>query len=350
MKLRPFRAAVALTAALTTAAAPLSAAAQTTYEFKKYAPRLAVEGSGSGQTPGSGGGGNPPTPQSALQLSTSILNFGDTSTLTPTTRQVTVTNTGKAPLTFTAASSVQGTSFSLSASTCSTSLPAGQSCTVDVRFAPSGGGPFSGKLTLASALPTSPHEVTLQGSGLVPWSPSTFDAQSAVSSVSAQIGDNGHSVRSSNGNGITATSFASVSSGKWYFEARVPATPQPFCGFGIRPKEWDKTSTSILRSGYADGYAFALTGTQLDWGFNRNLGWWPEASVANRVIGVSLDMDNRKVTFNILGTNYGPYALAAPAGTAYAVAGSGWSSCYWVVNFGQAAFTHAVPAGYNAGF
>ena len=46
MKLHSLRAAASLTAALTTAVSPLLASAQTTYEFKKYAPGLVVKGTG----------------------------------------------------------------------------------------------------------------------------------------------------------------------------------------------------------------------------------------------------------------------------------------------------------------
>jgi LruC domain-containing protein len=178
-----------------------------------------------------------------------------------------------------------------------------------------------------------------------------FDVQTAVAPANTVIGDGGRSVRSVNGDATMATSFRSVSAGKWYFEARAPAATMPFCGFGLRPKAWTN-SPYILRSDVGTGRAFAFSGSQLDWGVNQNLGWWgaETAYLANQVIGVSLDMDSRAVTFKVMGVDHGPYAIASPAGTAYAVAASGWSTCYWVVNFGQAAFTHPVPAGYNAGF
>lgn len=169
MKLLPLRAAVALTAALLTAASPFLAAAQTTYEFKKYAPRLVVDGPGSGQTPGSGGGGNLPTPQSALQLSTSAINFGNVATHTTETRQVLVSNPGTGTLSFTAVPAVTGdAAFAAGLTTCGATLAAGADCLAEATFSPTATGTFNGTLTLTSVLAGSPHDVTLVGTAFNP--------------------------------------------------------------------------------------------------------------------------------------------------------------------------------------
>lgn len=164
MKLRPFRAAVTLTTALTTAAAPLLAGAQTSYEFKKYVPTLAATGSGSGQAPGAGG--TSPAPQPALQLSTATINFGDVATHTTETRQVLVSNPGTGPLTFTAAPAVTGaTQFAAGLTTCGASLAAGADCLAEATFSPTSTGALSGTLSFVSNADGSPHTVSLTGFG-----------------------------------------------------------------------------------------------------------------------------------------------------------------------------------------
>lgn len=166
MKLRPLRAAVALTAALTTAAAPLSAAAQTSYEFKKYTPGLVVDGTGSGQAPGSGGS---TSSQPALQLSTNVINFGEVATNTTETRQVLVSNPGTGALSFTAAPAVIGdAAFAAGLTTCGSSLAVGADCLTDVTFSPTAVGAVDGLLTFSSSLANSPHNVTLTGTAFNP--------------------------------------------------------------------------------------------------------------------------------------------------------------------------------------
>lgn len=169
MKLHPLRVAATLTAALTTAVAPLMVEAQTAYEFKKYTPGLVVNGPGSGQTPDSGGGVTPPAPRPALQLSTSAINFGDVATNTTETRQVLVSNPGTGVLSFTAAPAVSGdVAFGAGLTSCNTTLAAGAACLTDVTFSPTAIGSFNGTLAFTSVLANSPHEVTLQGTAFNP--------------------------------------------------------------------------------------------------------------------------------------------------------------------------------------
>src|SRR5574337_1695692 len=125
MKRNPLRAAVALTAALTTAASPLLVSAQTAYEFKAFKQGLVVSGTGTGQAPDAGSDPSPST-QPALQLSTSIINFGDVATNTTETRQVLVSNPGNGSLSFTAAPVVTGAAaFAAGLTSCGATLAAG---------------------------------------------------------------------------------------------------------------------------------------------------------------------------------------------------------------------------------
>ena len=155
MKLRPFRAAVALTAALTTAAAPVLAGVQTAYEYKSFKPGLVVDGASSSPT--------------GLQLSTTALNFGNVATNTTETRQVLVSNSGTGSLSFTAAPAVTGAAeFAAGLTSCGASLAPGADCLAEATFSPTATGTFNGLLTFSLALVGSPHEVTLVGSAFNP--------------------------------------------------------------------------------------------------------------------------------------------------------------------------------------
>ncbi len=156
MKLRPFRAAVALTTALTTAVAPLLAEAQTTYEYKTFKPGLVVSGAAAAA-------------QAELQLSTTAINFGDVATNTSETRQVRVSNLGTGSLSFTAAPAVTGAAeFSAGLSSCGDTLAAGADCLAEATFSPTAEGSFNGLLSFSSALAGASHEVTLVGTAFNP--------------------------------------------------------------------------------------------------------------------------------------------------------------------------------------
>lgn len=109
-----------------------------------------------------------PASVAKVQLSVASIEFDDTATNSTVTRPVTVTNTGNAVLTFTAAPSVQGSGFAVSSNTCGATLAPSASCQVEVSYAPTVVAASSGKLTLATTLASSPHEVSLQGAGFNP--------------------------------------------------------------------------------------------------------------------------------------------------------------------------------------
>lgn len=166
MALHSLRAAVALTAALTTAISPVLVRAQTAYEYQKYTPGLVVKGIGSGQAPGSAENGSPPL---GLRLSANVINFGDVATNTTETRQVLVSNSGTGLLSFTAAPAVMGdVAFMAGLTTCGSSLAVGADCLTDATFSPTNVGTYNGVLKFTSVLANSPHEVTLQGTAFNP--------------------------------------------------------------------------------------------------------------------------------------------------------------------------------------
>lgn len=168
MKRNSFRAAVALTAAFTTAVSPLLVSAQTTYEYKAFKQGLVVSGAATAPTP-SPVTPPPPSPQPALQLSTNAINFGDVATNTTETRQVLVSNPGTGSLSFTAAPAVTGdAAFSAGLTTCGSSLAVGADCLTDATFSPANVGTYNGVLKFSSVLASSPHEVALVGTAFNP--------------------------------------------------------------------------------------------------------------------------------------------------------------------------------------
>jgi F5/8 type C domain/Pectate lyase superfamily protein/Abnormal spindle-like microcephaly-assoc'd, ASPM-SPD-2-Hydin len=110
--------------------------------------------------PGGGSSGG----SSSLSASPSSLSFGSETVGSTTSAQtVTVSNSG------TVAASVSSVSASgpfSQTNTCGSSIAAGGSCTVIVKFAPTASGAASGTLSVASSAPGSPLTVALTGTGV----------------------------------------------------------------------------------------------------------------------------------------------------------------------------------------
>jgi alpha-1,3-glucanase-like protein/F5/8 type C domain-containing protein/pectate lyase-like protein/ASPM-SPD-2-Hydin domain-containing protein len=106
------------------------------------------------------GGGSSGT---ALSASPSSLAFGSQATGTTSAAQtVTITNPGASSV---SVSSVGVTGAFSQTNTCGTSIGAGGSCTVSVKFAPTSAGGATGTLSVASSAPGSPLTVALSGTG-----------------------------------------------------------------------------------------------------------------------------------------------------------------------------------------
>ena len=102
-----------------------------------------------------------------VSFSQTSLSFGNQNVGTPSsTQQVTLSNTGTAPLTISSIATTQS-SFSQTNS-CGTGLAAGASCPINVTFTPSSLGPVSASLTVTDNASGSPHTVTLSGTGVAP--------------------------------------------------------------------------------------------------------------------------------------------------------------------------------------
>jgi F5/8 type C domain/Pectate lyase superfamily protein/Abnormal spindle-like microcephaly-assoc'd, ASPM-SPD-2-Hydin len=136
-----------------------------TYTPGAFAFTLGTGNSGWSTTPVLTSFPNPVQP-GALRASTTSLSFGDVAAgSTSAAQSVTVTNPG------TTAASVSsitaGAPFS-ETNTCGSSIAAGGSCTISVKFAPTTGGPLTGSLTVTSNAPGGPLTVALSGTGVTP--------------------------------------------------------------------------------------------------------------------------------------------------------------------------------------
>jgi hypothetical protein len=105
-----------------------------------------------------------PAQPGALSASPSSLAFGDiASGATSAAQTVTVSNPGSSAV---SVSSVSASAPYSQTNTCGSSIAAGGTCTVSVKFAPTSGGSQPGTLTVATSAPGSPLTVALTGTGV----------------------------------------------------------------------------------------------------------------------------------------------------------------------------------------
>jgi hypothetical protein len=102
-----------------------------------------------------------------VSFSPPSVSFGNQNVGTPSSaQQVTLSNTGTAPLTISGIATTQ-TNFSQTNS-CGTGLAAGASCPINVTFTPSSPGTVNASLTVTDNASGSPQTVTLSGTGIAP--------------------------------------------------------------------------------------------------------------------------------------------------------------------------------------
>jgi hypothetical protein len=105
-----------------------------------------------------------PVQAGTLTSSASSLSFGDVNSgSTSAAQTVTVTNPATSAV---SVSSVGVTGNFSQTNTCGTSIAAGGSCTISVKFSPTSGGPLTGTLSVATSAPGSPLTVALSGTGV----------------------------------------------------------------------------------------------------------------------------------------------------------------------------------------
>ncbi|HXL92958.1 MAG TPA: choice-of-anchor D domain-containing protein, partial [Streptosporangiaceae bacterium] len=111
-----------------------------------------------------GTSGNPTSTSGSLTAAPSSLSFGDVNVgSTSGSQAVTVNNPGTSAQTI---SSVSVSGQYTQTNTCGSSLAAGASCTVNVKFAPTSSGGQSGTLTVVNSSPAPSLTVSLSGTGL----------------------------------------------------------------------------------------------------------------------------------------------------------------------------------------
>jgi hypothetical protein len=143
-------------------------------------------------------------------------------------------------------------------------------------------------------------------------------------------------------NGNSRSTFA-VSSGKWYWEARVNNTGTAHT-IGITTKS---ASLSTYLGNHANDYAYARDGTK----WNNNSSSSYGSSYANGDnIGIALDLDSGTITFYKNGSSQGT-AFSSLSGEFFPAFGdiAGADDINWIANFGQdSTFAGAISAGGNA--
>src|SRR5204863_8523643 len=84
---------------------------------------------------------------------------------TSAVKYATLTNTGHATLTFSGSFAISGDFHFAGLGTCGSSVAAGASCTISVKFTPTATGTRTGTVTLNDNAPNTPQRVPLSGTG-----------------------------------------------------------------------------------------------------------------------------------------------------------------------------------------
>ena len=126
-----------------------------------YTTNASVGGTG-------GGGGNPGDPGAGvLSASSTNMSFGSVAVGSTGTQSVTVTNTGTSAVNITAAV-ITGAAFTVVGGNPASSIPVGQSVTVQIQFAPTAAGAVTGTFTVTSDASNTPLAISLSGTGTQP--------------------------------------------------------------------------------------------------------------------------------------------------------------------------------------
>src|SRR5438874_2274285 len=104
------------------------------------------------------------TGSKTLSSTPASIDFGNVSVGSNATQSVTLTNSGTAMVTVSQAK-ISGSAFAVTQGTPLSSIPAGQSASLQIRFAPSSAGNLTGSLTVTSNASNSPTTVALSGTG-----------------------------------------------------------------------------------------------------------------------------------------------------------------------------------------
>ncbi len=161
-----------------------------------------------------GGGGNPGDPGAGvLSASSTSMSFGSVAVGSTGMQSIGVTNTGTSAVTITAAA-ITGAAFTVVGGNPASSIPVGQSVTVQIQFAPTATGAVAGTLTVTSDASNTPLAISLSGTGMQPVltiSPASLNFSNIpVGTTSAQtvtLGNSGNSDLKVNLATLTGTGF-----------------------------------------------------------------------------------------------------------------------------------------------
>ena len=152
-----------------------------------------------------------------------------------------------------------------------------------------------------------------------------------------------------------------VSSGKYYFEAKLTQKPNTNTDIGIADLP-SRTNTQML--GVSDPNSISFRGNGSVYQNNSALSWSGSTYVLNDIVGVALDLDNNRLFFSINGTwqnsadpttSTGAISITAPenlgtTGAYFFAVGDqiGFDTAIWQCNFGNGYFgTTAVSSAQN---
>ena len=125
-----------------------------------------------------------PAPVAAISVSASTIAFGNTMVNSIVSQSLTLTSTGTAPLTITAAT-LSGAGFSASGSTFPVTLNPGQTTTLAISYNPLTAGPANGTITVANNSAATPSVATnLTGTGLAAVSALTCGSSAGIGPAS----------------------------------------------------------------------------------------------------------------------------------------------------------------------
>ncbi|MGH9572310.1 MAG: beta strand repeat-containing protein, partial [Candidatus Acidiferrales bacterium] len=178
-----------------------------------FGPKAAGNASGSvsitSTAPGSplvislAGSGTATQPQ--MNVNPSSVAFGNVNVGGNSSKTVTLTNTGNAMLSITAAT-ISGAGYTMNLQP--TSINAGANTTFTVTFAPTASGSASGSISIASNVPGSPSTIALSGTGLQAQVAAT---PSSVAFGTVTIGNTNSQPITLKNNGNTALTFSQIS-------------------------------------------------------------------------------------------------------------------------------------------
>ena len=213
--------------------------------------------------PGSGSSG----PGSALTASPASLSFGNEATGQDSTAQtVTVTNPNSTAV---SVSSVSITGAFAQTNTCPSSLAAGGTCTVSVKFEPTAAGAATGTLSVASSAPGSPLTVALTGTGTSTSTTALTASPSSLSFGNEATGQDStaQTVTITNPNS-TAVTVSSVSISGVFAQTNTCPSSLPAGGSCTASVKFEPTTTgtasgtlSVASSAPGSPLTVALTGT-----------------------------------------------------------------------------------------